>query len=345
MPTLKNKKSDSGFCVIWRSHPKANRPSTYQVTNRAVQLFNEMGFTAPSPGDTVEVPHEVCRPLRVLGDLYFTNESNTEPPETDEIQSLESSSSKLSNVQNQLLNDYIQTHPKYGQRKEDIQKDIESTTDRNPSKTNDSEGLNEDSVDYPAKYLFPPDIREEVVKWAEEYVNNLKNIKEKYEKDVLNGQEIPSVQERLENIYSKPGAVDSIQRFVSSQIPLQEVHVSEERGLVFTLKDGIFDSEVTASMMYDYRYVEDFSSEFGMRIFTNSDRGEIAHDIEIESGFVSSWDSKLVVDLKNDTPYTSEDKSRFTDISKDDVVAHDYHLIMKDKAELFPTIEKISKMV
>ncbi len=75
MATLRNKTTEAGIIVRWKPHPDHNRPSTYQVTDRAVTFLKELGFRVPSAGDETEISWDICRPLRVLGDLHFKSET------------------------------------------------------------------------------------------------------------------------------------------------------------------------------------------------------------------------------------------------------------------------------
>ena len=113
MPTLRNKTTDKGTIIRWKPHPKHVRPSTYQVTPRAVSFLNELGFNAPSPGDEVTIPPQVCRPLRLLGDLYFESESKDDVQLDDSPSKEYYRSSRLSTEQLGDLRSYVESHPSY----------------------------------------------------------------------------------------------------------------------------------------------------------------------------------------------------------------------------------------
>ncbi|MDL0119436.1 hypothetical protein PNQ29_06795 [Halobacterium salinarum] len=113
MPTLRNKTTDSGLIVRWKPHPKHPRPSTYQVTPRARSFFEDLGYSVPSPGDEAAIPHQLCRPLRLLGDLYFESSSQEDlelgnPPGQGYYESPSVSEAELDE-----LRSYVEAHPSY----------------------------------------------------------------------------------------------------------------------------------------------------------------------------------------------------------------------------------------
>lgn len=112
MSTLRNKTTESGVIIRWQPHPNHSRPSTYQVTTRAVSFFQDLGYSVPHSGDECEVPSAICRPLRALGDLYFKSE---QPGKVD-MTSLKKRSSLgkgLKIGQRQKMHTYIESHPQY----------------------------------------------------------------------------------------------------------------------------------------------------------------------------------------------------------------------------------------
>lgn len=113
MPTLRNKTTDKGLIVRWKPHPEHPRPSTYQVTPRARSFFDELGYSVPSPGDEDTIPHQLCRPLRLLGDLYFESSSQDDlelgkPPDQRYYESPSVSEEELDE-----LRSYVEAHPSY----------------------------------------------------------------------------------------------------------------------------------------------------------------------------------------------------------------------------------------
>ncbi|MFC4540831.1 hypothetical protein ACFO5R_02670 [Halosolutus amylolyticus] len=113
MPTLRNKTTDKGLIVRWKPHPKHPRPSTYQVTPRARSFFDKLGYSVPSPGDEATIPHQLCRPLRLLGDLYFESSSQDDlelgkPPGQKYYESPSVSEEELDE-----LRSYVEAHPSF----------------------------------------------------------------------------------------------------------------------------------------------------------------------------------------------------------------------------------------
>ena len=113
MPTLRNKTTDKGAIIRWKPHPKHARPSTYQVTLRAISFLRDLGYNAPSPGDEVTIPQQVCRPLRLLGDLYFESESQDDVEFSNSPRKGYYQSSGLSSEQLGQLRSYVESHPSY----------------------------------------------------------------------------------------------------------------------------------------------------------------------------------------------------------------------------------------
>lgn len=73
-----------------------------------------MCYKVPNPGDETEVPWQLCRPLRILGDLHFKDEQPGKADMSDTTVHTESAGSPLSERERQVLIEYIQTHPQYG---------------------------------------------------------------------------------------------------------------------------------------------------------------------------------------------------------------------------------------
>lgn len=113
MATLRNKTTERGSIIWWKPHPDHTRPSTYQVEPSALSLLREMGYEAPDAGDEIEVPWQVCRPLRILGDLHFEDEQPGKVDTSDITMPTGSVGSPLSERERELLREYIQTHPRY----------------------------------------------------------------------------------------------------------------------------------------------------------------------------------------------------------------------------------------
>lgn len=134
MATLRNKTTDEGVIVIWNSYPDHGRPSTYQVTDEAVSFLEDIGFSVPHPGNESEIPWDVCRPLRVLGDLYF-KKSSSDSIEISDIGSVgESFAESLTESQRQRLEAYISSHNNYRENSEDLAGELSSL----PSNSSDS---------------------------------------------------------------------------------------------------------------------------------------------------------------------------------------------------------------
>lgn len=126
MATLRNKTTSKGVIVRWKPHPDHNRPSTYQVKSRAVSFLAELGFSVPNQGDEVDVPWDICRPLRVLGDLHFKSNSTGEA-ETDDIGEInEDFAQDLSESQREDLRQYIATHDNYQRQSSTLTGEISS---------------------------------------------------------------------------------------------------------------------------------------------------------------------------------------------------------------------------
>ena len=113
VPTFRNKTTDKGKIIRWKPHPEHARPSTYQVTPRATSFLSELGYRVPSPGDEVIVPPQVCRPLRLLGDLYFESESQDDVELGNSPGERYYRSSGLSTEQLGQLRSYVESHPSY----------------------------------------------------------------------------------------------------------------------------------------------------------------------------------------------------------------------------------------
>ena len=125
MPTLRNKTTDKGAIIRWKPHPNHARPSTYQVTPRAISFLRELGYHVPSPGDEVSIPAQVCRPLRLLGDLYFESESQDDVELGNHPGRGYYQSSGLSTKQLDQIRSYVESHPSYiGGFRRELEKEL-----------------------------------------------------------------------------------------------------------------------------------------------------------------------------------------------------------------------------
>lgn len=126
MAVLRNKTTSDGVIVRWMPHPDHNRPSTYQVADQAVSLLAGLGFSVENPGDTAEIPEEVCRPLRKLEDLYFKSESTGDAHIGDVEPVGDEFAQSLTDAQRQRLQEYITMHEVYAKQSENLQDDLSS---------------------------------------------------------------------------------------------------------------------------------------------------------------------------------------------------------------------------
>lgn len=78
-----------------------------------MSFLRELGYHVPSPGDEVTVPPQVCRPLRLLGDLYFESEAQDDVELGNSPGKGYYQSSELSTEQLGKLRSYVESHPSY----------------------------------------------------------------------------------------------------------------------------------------------------------------------------------------------------------------------------------------
>lgn len=149
MATLRNKTTDSGVIILWSPHPDHDRPSTYQVTPAAVPFLETIGYSVPNPGDEAEIPWDVCRPLRVLGDLHFKSETPGEVDTGDIGDVDETYAHSLSSDQQERLREYIESHSQYRSASQSLTGELSSLPDTEEDdddvEPNSGEGENEDS--------------------------------------------------------------------------------------------------------------------------------------------------------------------------------------------------------
>lgn len=112
MPTLNKRKSDNGSYVYWSPHSSVGT-RTYQVSDRAAGLFSRLEYSVTSHEDKEEIISDVCRALRILGDLHFKDES----PDSVDTSDLRAISGMfgvdLSADQKRKFREYIEDHPRY----------------------------------------------------------------------------------------------------------------------------------------------------------------------------------------------------------------------------------------
>ncbi len=78
-----------------------------------MSFLRELGYRVPSSGDEVTIPPQVCRPLRLLGDLYFESESQDDVELGSSPNNGYYQSSGLSTEQLGKLRSYVESHPSY----------------------------------------------------------------------------------------------------------------------------------------------------------------------------------------------------------------------------------------
>lgn len=78
-----------------------------------MSFLKELGYRVPSSGDEVTVPPQVCRPLRLLSDLYFESESQDDIELGNSPAKGYYQSSGLSAEQLGKLRSYVESHPSY----------------------------------------------------------------------------------------------------------------------------------------------------------------------------------------------------------------------------------------
>ena len=78
-----------------------------------MSFLRDLGYHVPSPGDEVTVPPQVCRPLRLLGDLYFESEAQDDVELGNSPGKGYYQSSELSTEQLGKLRSYVESHPSY----------------------------------------------------------------------------------------------------------------------------------------------------------------------------------------------------------------------------------------
>jgi hypothetical protein len=83
------------------------------VEPSAISLLRELGYEASTPGDEADVPWQVCRPLRILGDLHFEDEQPGIVDKSYTTAHADSVGTTLSDRQCRVLREYIESHPRY----------------------------------------------------------------------------------------------------------------------------------------------------------------------------------------------------------------------------------------
>lgn len=138
MATFRNKTTSEGVIILWKPYPEHGRPSTYQVKDNAVELLSNLGFEVPNPGDEVEVPWSVCRPLRILDDLYFKNKQseNIDPDDIGDFND-EEFAEELSKRQKNRLGKYISDHQNCGEYSDELGNEVSSVSTSGGDKKKD----------------------------------------------------------------------------------------------------------------------------------------------------------------------------------------------------------------
>lgn len=97
------------------------------MTQRAQTFLSKIGIEVSQPGDETDIPWEVCRPLRLLGDLHFKSES----PGSVDTGSIGRSSYSLGKwlppQHKEQFRGYIQSHPNFtADARRQLRGDVES---------------------------------------------------------------------------------------------------------------------------------------------------------------------------------------------------------------------------
>lgn len=326
MATLKNRKTKSGHCVVWKSHPRHKRPSTYQISDSGLALFEEIGVSAPHIGDEVNVDPQVLRPLRILGDLHFVSET---PGEVDLVESPVKSlddltTSKLSDTAAKTLRDYITHHPRYKAVKDELERDLSTLPDDSTDEPSDAGGDDEDEYVLPfslpeagdgkrpstsailASIPFDKEIREQLREWRAGVYTSIEELSteelENTKYDRADGNSPgASYFANLNEVkwFANLCACDtaqvtsSVQRFsqIAEVYPVTYLSVGRSKGSLTyyfeEIQDVPFSWNLAVTEALD-NGDKDYDYRFKFSTYVGS-RTEIQHIVAIRNGYIDDW--------------------------------------------------------
>lgn len=344
MPTLRNATTRNGCFIRWKPHPDHGRPSTYQITNRGLRFLESLGYAVPQEGDEVEIPREICRPLRILGDLHFENEESPGNVEIDQTPSIPSSSDvHLSPEEEAKLRKYIETHPRLTDEKEtelsedlgrlESDSDVQLETGLQPGP--DSHGgpaaqVNVDIEDYfgdgkrlPSEIAEiveanePPNVGDDVPEPVEEAMGQI----DRTEYHTLL-TEVPGYRRSLREFDAHPRELNTIAPDGETiRYSLDSIEHPQSGMWLFWVMDGRRAGEGTPDLQFSFKIID---KEGTMYI----------HDVQIDNGQFVRWS----------VSYLSSGSEEF-DITEmvtdtEEVSGEEFHAILHDRSVLLEEIEK-----
>jgi hypothetical protein len=297
-----------------------------------------MGYHASNKGDKVEIPHELCRPLRILGDLHFEEDESPRNVEIDQKPSIpDHYGEDLSQEDEARLREYIETHPRLTDKKEgeltedldrltantDIQWDTQ--TEQKAGK-GPAEKLDIDADEYFGdEAILDPEI-EEIIR-GNEPVGVDGDIPERIEEEI----EQTERKEYYQSVVEVPGHRESLKEFeahsrnISSIEPegdslkyqLENVEHPEEGEWFFTVRDSRRSDS------------HDPDLHFTFMILADGEPTIFKHEIHIEDGQFVCWR------IKAGEEYITETINGIPGVS-----GAIFHTLLHDRSHLLKTIEE-----
>lgn len=335
MPTLRNATTKPGWFIRWKPHPDHRRPSTYQITNRARRLLRDMGYLVPNEGDEIEIPHSLCRPLRILGDLHFENEESPGDVEIDQSPSIPTNSGgELPPKKEVKLRKYIKKHPRLTDEKEEeltedlnrLNSDIDLQLDSEPQPSDGPAGeVNIDPDDFfSSGNGLSPEVEEILQN------NEPGNVGEKIPEAFEEAMGQISYEEYYESISEVSGHKESLQEFDKHSRDFEYI-----RPVDGALRYGLgwidhYESGRCFLSVIDGRQDSDKPDiKFELTILGDSEMSLFEHEIHIDDSQFVHWS------------VTADEENISEGITDSDVVSgEEFHRILHDRSWLLEVIEE-----
>jgi hypothetical protein len=298
-----------------------------------------MGYQVPTEGDKIEIPHSLCRPLRILGDLHFKDEESPGNVEIDQAPSISNNSDgELPSKEEAQLREYIETHPRLTEEKEEELTEELNRLNSDIDVQLDTESQGEDNIgDGPAGKLDidPDDF------FSDENIlsSEIKEILRDKEPVNVGGDVSEEIEEAMgkvshdeyyESISDIPGHKESLKEFDAHPRDLEHIRVKDR-----TLKYGLgwIDHYVSGrcflSVFDGRRGVDVPDMKFMLTIVSDSETSLFEYEIHIDDGQFVHWS------------VTADDESISEGVVDSDAVSgEEFHRILHDRSWLLGIIEE-----
>jgi hypothetical protein len=107
-----------------------------------MSFLRSLGYSVPTEGDEVELDKDLCRPLRILGDLHFDGEESAGNVELTEVGEIERQfGTEIDADEREKLTEYIESHPRLtDEKRSELAKELSDLKDATETNEESDDG-------------------------------------------------------------------------------------------------------------------------------------------------------------------------------------------------------------